>query len=128
MVVTSKSINVDFAPGETIETAIKDAFSMAVFTRTTVKFKFNDIPMTINPPDWSLIGFKTNVAPKKGWEKDVRKKIDGYLDEFHAKCGKRDARVERKLFEKKLFGKKNTSRKGKDCETCEEECTLRGDR
>lgn len=124
MVVTTKSIKVDFAPGEHVETAIKDALSMAAFVRVPIKFRFNGIPMTINPPDWSLIGFKTNVAPKKSWEKDVRKKIDGYLDEFHAKWDKREARVQREI-----WGKKKTSRKGKkDCATCEEECALRGDR
>lgn len=124
MVVTSKSIKVDFAPGEHVETAIKDALSMAAFVRVPIKFKFNGIPMTINPPSWSLIGFKCDVEPKKSWAKDVRKKIDGYLDEFHTKWDKRDARVKRKLF----GGKKKTSRKGKDCATCEEECALRGDR
>ena len=109
MVVMTKSIKVDFAPGENIETAIKDALSMAAFVRVPIKFRFNGIPMTIDPPDWALIGFKCDVSPKKSWEKDVHKKIDGYLDEFHTKWDKREARVQ-----KEIWGKKKTSRKGKD--------------
>ena len=129
MVVMTKSIKVDFAPGEHVETAIKDAMNMAAFTGRQVKFKFNDIPMTIDPPDWAFLGYKFNISPKDGgWAKEIRNKAGWYLSEYQDKAEERDRRFFKKL-QKENRGKKKTSRKGKkDCATCEEECALRGDR
>ena len=129
MVVMTKSIKVDFAPGEHIKTAIKDAMDMAAFTGRQVKFKFNDIPMTIDPPDWAFLGYKFNISPKDGgWAKEIRNKAGWYLSEYQDKAEERNRRFFKKLQKEKSRGKKKTFDKGKDCATCEEECALRGDR
>ena len=112
MVVTTKSIKVDFAPGEDIENAIKDAMSMAAFTKRPVKFRFNDLPMTIDPPDWASLAYKFDISPKKEWVKDIRDRVDHYVGEYHDKSEKRNQRFFKK-FQKEMRGKKKTSSKGR---------------
>ena len=129
MVVMTKSIKVDFAPGENIETAIKDAMNMAAFTRRPIKLRFNDIPITIDPPDWAFLGYKFNISPKDGgWSKEIRNRADRYLGEYNDKVEKRNRRFFKKLQKEKSRGKKKTFDRGKDCATCEEDCALRGGR
>ncbi len=127
MLVVHKPIQVDFAPGEDIENAINDAMFLAAFTRTTVKFKFNGIPMTIDSADPLLLGYKFDTSPKKGWVKDIRGRVNHYVGEYHDKAEKRDLRLTKK-FQKEMRRKKKTFSSGKDCATCEEECALRGGR
>ena len=97
MVVISKSIKVDFAPGEHVETAINDALKLSAFTRTPVKFKFNGISMTIKPPEWALIGCKCTVEAEKLWKEDARGQVDAYVGEYHTKCNRRHARFQKKM-------------------------------
>ena len=92
MVVMHKSIRVDFAPGERIETAIKDAMDMAAFTRRPVKFRFNDIPMTIDPLNGASLAYKFDISPRKEWVKDIRDRVDQYVSEYHDKAEKRARR------------------------------------
>lgn len=106
MVVITKSIQVDFAPGENIETAIKDAMNMAAFTGRPVKLRFNDIPITIDPPDWAFLGYKFNISPKDGgWAKEIRNRADRYLGEYNDKSEKRTAASSRN-FRRRVVGRK----------------------
>ena len=97
MVVISTSIKVDFAPGEHVETAINDALKLSAFTKTPVKFRFNGISMTINPPDWALTGFKCTVEAEKQWKEDAQELVDSYVGEYHTKCNRREARFQKKM-------------------------------
>lgn len=101
MVVTNKAINVDFAGGEHIETAISDALDLASFARVPVKFKFNGIPMTVKPPAWTFVGLKCVGRPRKYWGKMAGIDVDRYYAEFNAKRDKREAKSKRKLFGEK---------------------------
>lgn len=49
MKVITKSIKVDFAGGEHIKSAVRDAMRLAMYVGVPVKFKFNGVPMTIKP-------------------------------------------------------------------------------
>ena len=98
MVVTSKSINVDFGPGEHIRTAIGDALDLAAFAGVPVKFKFNGVPMTVKPPAWTFVGLKCVGRPRKYWGKMADIDVDRYYDEFNAKWNKREAKANKKLF------------------------------
>lgn len=93
MVVISKSIQVDFAPGELISVAVADALALAAITRTTVKFKWNGAPMTIKPPLLPRDAFKCDISAKKNYKKLVDEKKSEILDKFWAK---HDAKREKK--------------------------------
>lgn len=87
MLVTSKEIRVDFAPGEDIGNAVAEAYALATLTKTNVKFKFNGIPMTIEPVCYTL-------ATK-------------YLEECNAEYNKKFDEREKKMKKRNKSGKGN---------------------
>lgn len=100
MKICNKYITVDFMPGEKIRDCISQAQEFAIKNYVTVKFKFNEVPMTLTPDFPANVWFDKNGQLFKTAKKDWAEYIEHRCQEYHKKSGQLRALALKKFQQK----------------------------
>lgn len=97
MKICNKYITVDFMPGEKIYDCISQAQEFAIKNYATVKFKFNEVSMTLTPDFPADVWFDKQGQLFETAKKDWAKYIEHHCQEYYKKSKQLTARMLKKF-------------------------------